>query len=242
MTSFQVAARPSWATPLFALPIDAPEVDRRITVAKGGEKYLDLAMDWRMTPRWRMQYGLTLVGDYAVPRIEPTDLVPKKLIVFSEAIRMKVPDEEAWVHFYEDDVKFERIWQEPEKYLKILKRFSGIIAPDASLYENMVEADKIENTRRNYLFGAWAQRKGLNVIANVRLSGIESVGYALAGTPQHSVLAVSINGSVRDKRSRARTVQELRVICNAQQPTGLVVYGSDSYGVLDSVQEAGIQV
>ena len=57
------------------------------------------------------------------------------MIAFSKAISSK--DYEQWVHFYEDDHLFERLWNNPRKYLPILERFQGVILPDFSLYRDM---------------------------------------------------------------------------------------------------------
>ena len=58
-----------------------------------------------------------------------------KLIAFSKAIRST--DFDTWIHFYEDDVAFERIWNTPNKYLPIIKKFKGVITPDFSVYRDM---------------------------------------------------------------------------------------------------------
>lgn len=63
-----------------------------------------------------------------IPRLEIEKRKPTKLIPFSKAARSTEFD--AWIHFYEDDVAFERLWNRPNKYLNMLKRFAGVIAPD----------------------------------------------------------------------------------------------------------------
>lgn len=60
---------------------------------------------------------------------------PQKLIAFSKAIRST--DYDAWVHFYEDDVMFERLWNRPKTYLPLLKKIQGVISPDYSVYRDM---------------------------------------------------------------------------------------------------------
>ena len=70
-----------------------------------------------------------------IPCLRPENMVPEKLIPFSKAIGSKEYD--CWVHFYEDDVAFERIWNKPNKYLPILGKFKGVITPDLSIYRDM---------------------------------------------------------------------------------------------------------
>lgn len=77
----------------------------------------------------------TYAGIFEFPCIKATYDIPNKLISFSKCISCK--DYNQWVHFYEDDHLFERIWRNPQKYLDILKRYNGVILPDFSLYRDM---------------------------------------------------------------------------------------------------------
>ena len=70
-------------------------------------------------------------GELEIPCIQTEDKLPSKLIPFSKAVGGN--NYSAWVHFYEDDAVFERLWTRPERYLPILKRYEGIIAPDFSI-------------------------------------------------------------------------------------------------------------
>lgn len=200
-------------------------------------------LDRRRTSSARLLDGLTLVAPYDIPRIKPCDLVPDRLVAFSEAMSMSTtPDHRAWVHFYEDDYRFERLWRSPDTYLPRLAPFAGIISPDFSVYRNLPAAEKIHQTYRNQLLGARMQADGGTVIANVRLSGRESIPYALAGVPRNSTIAIGLHGCTRDKANRRHVVEEIGLICAELDPTQLVVYGSAAYGVLDQPRERGIPV
>lgn len=191
----------------------------------------------------RLLDGLTTVGYYGIPKILGSDALPESLIAFSEAASARRdPDKDAWVHFYEDDYKFTRFWRDPEKYFDQLAAFGGVISPDHSLYRNMPLAQQIGHTYQNQLLGARLQADGVNVIANVRLSGAESIPYALAGVPQRSTLAVGLNGCTKDKENRQHVIDEIKMICDFCRPTALVVYGSDRYGVLDYPLATGVDV
>ena len=82
-------------------------------------------------------------GKYEFPVLFPTYQVPNRLIVFSKAL--KTQDYNQWIHFYEDDVSFERIWRNPQRYLPLLKKFNGVILPDFSIYRDMPLAMQIWN-------------------------------------------------------------------------------------------------
>lgn len=218
----------------FALPFRHPVRADLPFIERDSDEVQAPDRDPRDVFNGRLLTGLTIVSPYDIPKIEPCVLIPERLVSFSEAVRKnKEFDPTAWVHFYEDDYRFEHLWKTPEKHLARLRGFAGVISPDFSLYRNMPEAQKISNTYRNQLLGAWLQRNGIKVIANVRLSGTASVPYALAGTPRHSTLALGLHGCTKDLTNRAHVFEEVRLICDLCEPSALVVYGSDSYGVLD---------
>jgi hypothetical protein len=186
--------------------------------------------------------GLTLVGPYEIPKIEACTQVPLRLISFSEARGLRKPDPEAWVHFYEDDYRFSRLWNDPGRYSRWLAHFAGVVSPDFSVYRNMPVAQKIAHTYRNQLLGARMQADGFNVIANIRLSGRESIPYALAGASRHSTVALGLNGCIQDRENRRHVVEEVRIVCDELVPAHLVVYGSAAYRILEYPREQGIPV
>ena len=77
----------------------------------------------------------TYDGDLEIPCLAREIQKPIKLVAFSKAIASKEVD--SWIHFYEDDAAFERIWNTPNKYLPIIKSFKGVITPDFSVYRDM---------------------------------------------------------------------------------------------------------
>lgn len=190
----------------------------------------------------RLLRGLKLVKPFDIAKIEPCNLIPHKLVAFSEALAISPSDFDAWVHFYEHDYRFQQIWNDPERHLHRLSRFAGIISPDFSVCRNMPAADKIHNTHRNQLLGARLQADGANVIANVRISGRESIPYALAGVPRNSTVAIGLHGCTKDTTNRRFVVEEVAIICDELSPTALIVYGSDAYRVLDYPRILGIPV
>lgn len=191
-----------------------------------------------------MLNGVELAGYYKIPVIQPTEKIPERIVPFSEAVNgREKPLPGTWVHFYEDDVKFERFWRYPKKYVEILKDFEGFIAPDYSLYADFTPAQKIWNTHRNYACGAWLQQsQGFNVIPNVRTAGWDSVPYSLAGTPHHSPIAVGSHGCLKNREDRTSFVQDLRMSVDILQPSAIIVYGTDAYGAFDYPKELGIAV
>ena len=106
----------------------------------------------------------------------------------------------------------------------------------------MPRAQQIYNIYRNQLLGASMQADGCNVIPNVRLSGRDSVPFAIAGIPSCSTLALGLHGCTKQRDNRSHVVEEIRMICDLCAPANLVVYGSAAYDVLDYPRELGIPV
>jgi hypothetical protein len=241
MTSFRETLPPSAQMSLFESANNhhgaATETTARVIDGHGSNR-----RDRCDVSNFRLLDGLTLVGPHDIPKIGPCRLVPSKMIVFSEAMRMRRADPDAWVHFYEDDYRFQRLWRAPETYFPRLRSFAGVVSPDFSLYRNMPAADRIHNTHRNQLLGARLQTDGANVIANVRLSGRASIPYALAGAPRNSTIALGLHGCTKNKSNRRHVVEEIALICHELAPANLVAYGSAAYGVLDYPLELGIPV
>lgn len=242
MTSSKRTLPPPEQPALFPLRTQQPLLPVNSSAARIADRMVVAPRDRRDVFNGRLIEGLTLVGLYGIPKIEACTLVPDRLIAFSEAVGKRGPDPMAWVHGYEDDYKFERLWRSPEKYFAKLRGFAGVICPDHSTYRNMSRALKIYNVYRNQLLGASMQANGYSVIPNVRLSGRDSVPYALAGIPRRSTLAVGLHGCTKLRENRSHLVEEIRMICDFCEPVNLVVYGSAAYGVLDYPQELGIPV
>lgn len=192
---------------------------------------------------WNLLERLDSAEPWGIPIIDPCTAIPKKLIAFSEAASKRSKAETGtWIHFYEDDYKFERLWKHPERYINRLREFGGIISPDFSTYANMPAAEKLHSVYRNQLLGSWAQHEGIPVIANVRMCGPYSDEYALAGIPCGSTLAIGLHGCVKNPANRAIVKEEIRHICETKQPTAIVAYGSESGRVLDPARERDIAV
>ena len=60
-------------------------------------------------------------GFYQIPTIECETHIPKGLMGFNYALTSK--DESKGIHFYVDDYQFERIWNDPYKYIDVLREY-----------------------------------------------------------------------------------------------------------------------
>lgn len=76
-----------------------------------------------------------LEGKYGIPKIPKTFIHPgKDTVDFSESFSRKIKNHrELDVNFYVDDVQFQRLWNQPDKYMEHLKCFHAVIMPDSTV-------------------------------------------------------------------------------------------------------------
>ena len=179
-------------------------------------------------------------GDLEIPRIFPDEAKPKKLIVFSKAIRSR--DYDAWIHFYEDDASFERIWNNPRKYLPIIKKYDGVIAPDFSLYRDMPLVMQLWNIYRSHAIASWLQENGIPVIANVRWGDRRTFAICCNGVPKHATIAIGSHGCIKQKIEREFFIEGLEYVIQKLKPKTIIVYGTVPSVIFDKYKQTGIQI
>lgn len=180
------------------------------------------------------------VGDLEIPCINAEQTLPSRLISFSKTIGRK--DYDAWVHFYEDDASFERLWNHPNKYLPILKKYKGVISPDFSVYRDMPLVMQQWNIYRSRALGHWLQDNGIPVIVNVRWGDERTYDLSCTGVPVNSTIAVGSHGCIKLLQERACFIQGLDYIVNKLHPKTIVVYGTAPDVIFSKYRKVGIAV
>lgn len=179
-------------------------------------------------------------GVFEIPVIKPNYDIPRKLISFSKCKSSKACD--MWVHFYEDDYLFERIWRNPKKYLPILKKYDGVILPDFSIYRDMPLVMQLWNIYRSRAIGIWLQENGIKVIPNIRYGDKRTYKCSTDGIPHKSVIAVGTHGTLKDKDDRCYFVNGLDWVVKRIRPVAIVVYGNAPNYIFDKYKKCGIEV
>ena len=88
-----------------------------------------------------------LTNDFwQMPIIQNDGFIPDDLIGFNYAKSSE--NKACGIHFYVDDYQFERVWNDPEKYVDILREYQCILSPDFSLYMDIPKAVQIWNHYR----------------------------------------------------------------------------------------------
>ena len=179
-------------------------------------------------------------SDLEIPRIAPEATLPESLVPFSKALSGKNHD--AWVHFYEDDAAFERLWNSPLRYLPILKRYKGVIAPDFSLYRDMPLVMQQWNVYRSHAVAVWLQSEGVPVIANVRWGDGRTYDTCCAGVPKGASIAVGSHGCLKILREREYFTEGLNHIVKTLYPKTIVVYGAAPDSIFGKYIDSGIKL
>ena len=175
--------------------------------------------------------GCELDGKYQIPMIPACNLdyMPEDSIDFEESFSRKIKNHRKLnVNFYIDDVKFTRIWNNPDKYLEHLKCFHSVTMPDFSIStggRGMPFALNIYNKYRNHALAWYLHMNDIKVIPSVPIADKDSYDWCFDGLPQNSILSVCTNGRVRAKASRIEFCDGFNVMCDKLQPTRVIIVG-----------------
>lgn len=162
---------------------------------------------------------------WQMPLIRKTDHVPESLIGFNYAKTSK--DKTPGIHFFVDDYQFERVWNDPEKYLDVLMQYDCILTPDFSLYTDMPMPMKIWNVYRSRQIGAYYQDKGARVIPTLSWSEPETYEFCFLGIEPGSVVAVSTVGVKTSKEATKIFFDGMEEAIAQTEPAVVLEYGGD---------------
>lgn len=179
-------------------------------------------------------------GKLEIPVLKPTTALPDEMSLFSLAVSSH--NHKGWVHFYEDDVKFERIWNNSERYLKTLMQFDGVIAPDFSIYRDMPLVMQQWNIYRSHAFAHALQSRKQNVIANLRFGDERTFAAACLGIPRNASFAIGTHGLVRDREDRRLLAAGLDYAVAHLEPKTIIVYGSVPECIFGQHQKNGVRI
>ena len=175
--------------------------------------------------------GCELTKKYQFPIIPQCtlDTMPEDSIDFEESFSRKIKNHRKLnVNFYIDDVKFNRLWNNPDKYLEHLKCFHSVTMPDFSIStgdRGMPFTLNIYNKYRNHALAWYLHMNDIKVIPSVPIADKDSYDWCFDGLPQNSILSVCTNGRVRAKASRIEFCDGFKYMCDKLQPTRVIIVG-----------------
>lgn len=185
----------------------------------------------------QMLWSVDLDKDWMqMPIIKACEGVPTQLLGFNYAMSSKYFNK--GIHFYLDDYQFERVWNVPEKYLPILKKYDFVFSPDFSLYLDMPKPLQIYNVYRSRLLGAYWQSEGINVIPTLSWSDENSFDFAFDGLEKGGTVTVSTVGIVRNASAKKVWISGMKEMIKRVKPKTILVYGNEidfDYGDIEVV-------
>jgi len=175
-------------------------------------------------------YNLSLVdiknssnNFWQMPIINNDKYIPDNLIGFNYAKISKEKD--AGIHFYLDDYQFERLWNRPQDYINILKKYKCILSPDFSLYLDMPMPMKIWNTYRNRQIGQYYQKQGIKVIPTLSWAEKETFDFCFEGIPRGSIVSISTIGVRKNKNALSIWKDGVNELIKRINPSTILIYG-----------------
>ncbi|MCL2409959.1 MAG: DUF4417 domain-containing protein, partial [Oscillospiraceae bacterium] len=134
------------------------------------------------------------------------------------------------------------IWTNPREHVETLKRFSGIISPDFSIYADSPIPTQLHNKYRNHAVAYWLSTQGIPVIPNVRWSNEQSYDFCFRGIEKNSIVAIGSHGQLKTTASRELFLKGLPVMVSTLMPHTIVVYGSAPDDVFGDYKASGIEI
>lgn len=175
------------------------------------------------------------VGKFGFPKMMPpgvglADIANCEVIGFNYALTATHPENKI-IHFYLDDYQFDRIWNYPDRYIPVLRRFKAVLAPDFSLYTDFPVAAQIFNRYRTMWCATYWQERGITVIPTISWSDEESFDWCFDGVPKYSLVSISTVGGFgnHDTNSKKGWLEGYEKCIEILQPSEILLFGRKHY-------------
>ena len=177
---------------------------------------------------WRAGSSEILPSDNSlgIPFLNPyAGAIPGRLEAFGTRRDRIASPQEVGLHFFLDDYRFERVWNNPHRGLAAVSGYGCALSPDFSLYADWPQALQVWNVYRARWIGAWWQARGVDVVPTVSWAGESSWEFCFLGLPRGSVLAVSTVGIIRNRDAREAFVAGFEAMARQLAPALVLAYG-----------------
>lgn len=188
-----------------------------------------------------MVEGAEFDPEYDMPLLRDDRFIPTALVPFSVAKRANWTNFDCAVHFCERDQDIEPFWNNPQRYIPKLVKFQGAIGLDYSACVDFPRPLKEWNAYRNRVCDFKLQDSGVPTIPLLR-GDPDTIEREVSGLEKGRAIAVSPRGCVKNPGNRRRFVRGLRLLVDKLEPSMVISYGPNSYGVLEYPIELGIPV
>lgn len=166
-----------------------------------------------------------VAGEYGIPVLKPLNL-PERIdwVAFNNANADRQRRTHG-VHFFIDDYLFQRTWNDPARYARLLQDFRCVLTADFSLFTDYPRPVQIYNHWRKHLLGAYWQSLGIPVIPSICWSDHDSYAWCFDGEPKGAAVAVSSVGTQKNSFARALFMDGYREMLLRLQPQKVLFFG-----------------
>lgn len=164
-------------------------------------------------------------NQWGIPDLPATMEIPDHLLAYNDRWSCANPPDNACVHFFLDDYRFETLWTNPTRPITRLQRVGTALTPDFSMWSQMPKIMQLWQVYRARWCGAWMIQHGVKVIPTVGWSTPESWEFCFAGLPKWATVAVSAVGVVRRKEAQGAFASGLKEMVDQLEPAKILVYG-----------------
>ena len=164
------------------------------------------------------------VGKLDIPEIEGMkDFSEVKFKQFNYVLSGKVGIDEG-VSFFLDDYQFERVWNRPELYCEMLKKYKCVLSPDFSLFTDFPKAVQMFNHYRKHWVAKYWQDNGIKVIPTIAWSDEDSFEWCFDGEPKNSVVAVSTLGVWKNPETKKAFLLGYEKMKEVLNPSKILIF------------------
>lgn len=178
--------------------------------------------------------------EFDIPIIRTANVLPTALQSFSH--RDRALNFERHIHFYEPDIDFVQLKNNPKVYVEKLRQFDGIISPDFSICPDYPYPRQLDNKYWNHALAYWLSTQGIPVIPNVRWGDERSYGFCFSGIEENSVVAIGTHGQMRAIVNRELFIKGLAKMVLKLTPHTIIVYGKAPADIFGKYEAAGIKI
>lgn len=173
------------------------------------------------------------VGQFDIPEILPVKEIPpvKEWIGFNYVLSDTDPEGKG-VHFFLNDYQFERLWNNPDRYIEKLSRYAVVASPDFSPYADMPFCLQVYNHYRKHWVARYLQEAGVTVIPTITASTDErSLSWFLDGEPHEGVVITSTMWTT-SKQEKEYFKKMYDLMYDTLTPAKVLFYGKNKAGDL----------
>ena len=156
---------------------------------------------------------------FGIPIIKKCEIKNKnlKFIGFDQVDNKKRGLVNRTIHFFIDDNKFDKVYNSPKKYYKMLAKFEAVLTPDFSLFTDMPLVIQMYNVFKNRWCGAYRQDLGLKtVIPTISWGDERSYDFSFLVVEKGSTVAISTVGVRKKKEVFMKGYKAMREIIKPQ--------------------------